>query len=266
MAVVSKNFRGFIPQFLHALVLPIFFFAFMLIYRPFGISEYLGDEWFAVHITMLSCIILLCETAARVLYYFLALKINYTIYAFWCLAETVFTSFFVALYIWLVLHYDMPYLEVFGTSFKCLGFVLVIPYTILALALSLYEFHYLSLSPDDNTIQRIRFYDNKHNLKIVLTADSILYISAEQNYVTIVYNDNGIEREYTLRTSMKAIDEICQENGLVRCHRSYYINPSFVKVLRKDKEGVIFAEMDSRGMVRIPVSKTYYDRLAELLY
>ena len=65
---------------------------------------------------------------------------------------------------------------------------------------------------------------------------------------------------------MKAIDEICQENGLVRCHRSYYINPSFVKVLRKDKEGVIFAEMDSRGMVRIPVSKTYYDRLAELLY
>ena len=65
---------------------------------------------------------------------------------------------------------------------------------------------------------------------------------------------------------MKAIDEICQENGLVRCHRSYYINPSFVQVLRKDKEGVIFAEMDSRGMVRIPVSKTYYDRLAELLY
>ena len=97
MAVVSKNFRGFIPQFLHALVLPIFFFAFMLIYRPFGISEYLGDEWFAVHITMLSCIILLCETAARVLYYFLARKINYTIYPFWCLAEAIYTAFFVAL-------------------------------------------------------------------------------------------------------------------------------------------------------------------------
>ena len=81
----------------------------------------------------------------------------------------------------------------------------------------------------------------------------------------IVYTENGTEREYTLRSSMKAIDEMCQDNGLVRCHRSYYINPAYVKVLRKDKEGVIFAEMDSRNVIRIPVSKTYYDHLAELL-
>ena len=265
MAQISKNFRGFIPQVLHAIVLPVFFFAFMLIYRPLGIFEYLGSEWFAVHLTIMSCIILLCIAAARTLYYFLALKINFTLYALWCFAETIFTSFFVGLYIWLVLHYDLPYFEVVGSSFQFLSFVMVIPYTILALSLRLYEYHYASLTPADNSIQRIRFYDNKHNLKIVLTADSILYITAEQNYVTIVYNDNGIEREYTLRNSMKAIDELCQENGLVRCHRSYYINPSFVKVLRKDKEGVIFVEMDSKGMIRIPVSKTYYDHLAELL-
>ena len=265
MAQVSKNFRGVIPQVLHVVVLPIFFFAFMLIYRPCGIFEFLGNEWFAVHLTILSCIILLCIVAFRSLYYFLSLKINYTLYAFWCLAETILTSFFIGLYIWLVLHYEMPYLEVVGASFKFLSFVMVIPYTILALALRLYEYHYASLAPTDNLSHRIRFYDNKHNLKIVLTADSILYISAEQNYVTIVYIDNGIEREYSLRTSMKAIDELCQDNGLVRCHRSYYINPSYVKVLRKDKEGVIFAEMDSSGIARIPVSKTYYDHIAELL-
>ena len=215
--------------------------------------------------TMLSCIILLCEIAVRSIYYFLALKLNYILYILWCFAEIIFTSFFLALYIWLVLHDEMQYFEVVGTSFKFLAFVMVIPYTILALSLRLFAYHNASLAPEDNSIQRIRFYDNKHNLKIVLTSDSILYITAEQNYVTIVYNDNGIEREYTLRTSMKAIDELCQENGLVRCHRSFYINPSFVKVLRKDKEGVIFAEMDSKGIIRIPVSKTYYEHLAELL-
>lgn len=265
MATVSKAFRGFVPQVLHVIVLPVFFFAFMLIYRPFGIIDLLGKEWFAVHLTMLSCIILLCEIAVRSIYYFLALKLNYMLYVLWCFAEIIFTSFFVALYIWLVLHDEMQYFEVVGTSFQFLAFVMVIPYTILALSLRLFAYHNASLAPEDNSIQRIRFYDNKHNLKIVLTSDSILYITAEQNYVTIVYNDNGIEREYTLRTSMKAIDELCQENGLVRCHRSYYINPSFVKVLRKDKEGVIFAEMDSKGMIRIPVSKTYYDHLSELL-
>ncbi len=265
MATVSKAFRGFVPQVLHVIVLPVFFFAFMLIYRPFGIIDFLGKEWFAVHLTMLSCIILLCEIAVRSIYYILALKLNYMLYVLWCFAEIIFTSFFVALYIWLVLHSEMPYFEVVGTSFKILSLVMAIPYTIIALSLRLFAYHNASLAPEDNSIQRIRFYDNKHNLKIVLTSDSILYITAEQNYVTIVYNDNGIEREYTLRTSMKAIDELCQENGLVRCHRSYYINPSFVKVLRKDKEGVIFAEMDSKGMIRIPVSKTYYDHLSELL-
>ena len=266
MATVSKIFRKFVPQLLHTLVLPIFFFAFILIYRPNGVYEFLGHEWFAVHLTILSCIIFLAEVLARLAYYFLSLKINYTLYSFWCLAEILFMAFFVALYLWLALHREMHYFEVVSTSFKYLFLVLIIPYTILALSLRVNEYHYAAHNPEDASVQRIRFYDVKHNLKIVLTPDSILYISAEQNYVTIVYNDNGTEREYTLRNSMKAIDEICQENGLVRCHRSYYINPSFVKVLRKDKEGVIFAEMDSKGMIRIPVSKKFYDHLAELLY
>ena len=265
MASVSSIFRKFVPQLLHALVLPIFFFAFMLIYRPLGVYEYLGSEWFAVHLTIVCCIVFLAEILIRLLYYFLSLRISYTVYAFWCLAEVLFMTFFVALYLWLALHRELHYFEVVSTSFKYLSLVLVIPYTILALSLRVHEYHKEKLNPDEKSVQRMRFYDEKHNLKIVLTPDSVLYISAEQNYVTIVYTDNGTEREYTLRNSMKAIDEICQDNGLVRCHRSYYINPSFVRVLRKDKEGVIYAEMDSKGTVRIPVSKKFYGQLSDLL-
>ena len=265
MAIVSKVFRRFVPQLLHTLVLPIFFFAFMLIYRPFGVYEYLGHEWFAVHLTIVSCIIFLAEIITRLVYYFLLKRINYTVYSFWCLTEVLFMTFFVALYLWLALHRELYYFEVVSTTFKYLSLVLVIPYSILALSLRVYEYHDAANNPEDYNTQRMRFYDEKHNLKIVLTPDSILYISAEQNYVSIVYNDNGTEREYTLRNSMKAIDEICQDNGLVRCHRSYYINPSYVRVLRKDKEGVIFAEMDSKGMIRIPVSKKFYNHLSDLL-
>ena len=64
---------------------------------------------------------------------------------------------------------------------------------------------------------------------------------------------------------MKAIDELCQDNGLLRCPRSYYINPSHVKVLRKDKEGVVYAELDEKDVMHIPVTKKYYDRLSDLL-
>ena len=265
MANVSKIFGRFVPQVLHMIVLPIFFFIFMLVYRPFGVSEYLGSEWFAVHLTMYSCILLLSVVVTRIAYYYLRMQLNYILYSCWCLGEAVVASLFSALYLWLVIYPDVPYLEVVSTSFKFLAMVLAIPYTIIALAMVIYEYRNTAQTSEDS-LKRIRFYDSKHNLKIVLTPDSILYIAAEINYVTITYTDNGKEKDYTLRASMKSIDEICQENGLVRCHRSYYINPSYVKVLRKDKEGVIFAEMESKNNIRIPVSKTYYTHLAELLY
>ena len=248
------------------IVLPVFFFAFMLIYKPFDVVSYMGGEWFAVHLTIISSIVLLAVIGTRLLYFFLKLRINYTIYALWCVGEILFISLFAGLYLWLALHKGLPYFEVVSTAFKYLCFALIIPYSILALSMRVYEFHYASLMPDDNSLHRIRFYDIKHNLKIVLTPDSICYITANENYVTITYNENGSEKDYSLRTSMKAIDELCQENGLVRCHRSYFINPSYVKVLRKEKEGVIFVEMESRNAIRIPVSKKYYDRLAEFLY
>lgn len=265
MATVSKIFNRFVPQLLHMIVLPIFFFLFMLIYRPFGISQYLGTEWFAVHLTIFSCIVLLSIIVTRLLYYYLHMQINYTLYSCWCLGEALFASLMSGLYLWLVIYPESQYLEVVSTAFKCLALVLVIPFTILALAMIIYEYRNAAMM-NEEAAKRIRFYDSKRNLKIVLTPDSILYIAADVNYVTIAYTDNGKEKEYSLRASMKSIDEICQENGLVRCHRSYYINPAFVKVLRKDKEGVIFAEMESTCNIRIPVSKTYYNHLSELLY
>ena len=64
---------------------------------------------------------------------------------------------------------------------------------------------------------------------------------------------------------MKALEELCQENGLVRCHRSFYVNPSHIKVLRKDKEGIVYAELDAKDVMHIPVTKRYYDHLSEML-
>ncbi len=84
-------------------------------------------------------------------------------------------------------------------------------------------------------------------------------------FSNIYYAENGKLRSYVLRSSMKALDELCQDHGMVRCHRSYYVNPRHVTVLRKDKEGVVYAELDSSEAMRIPVTKRYYDRLSEML-
>ncbi len=265
MSQVSRIFRRFIPQLLHMIVLPVFFFAFMLVYRPVNSIEFMGGEWFGVHLTICSCIVLLSAIILRLLYYYLPLKINYSLYIFWCLAEIIFMAFFVALYIWLVRHKPMPYFEAFTLSFKYVFLTLLIPYVILALSLRLYEYHDKSDEEASASLQRMRFYDDRHNLKIVLTPADVLYITAEENYVNIFYTENDRLRTYVLRSSMKALEELCQENGLVRCHRSYYVNPAHVKVLRKDKEGIVYAELDAKDAMHIPVTKRYYDNLSEML-
>lgn len=266
MTQIPKIYRKFIPQLLHMIVLPLFFFFFMLVYRPFSVSSFIGREWLSVHLTIISCILLLCIGATRILYYFTPLKLNYTLYALWCIGEILFASFFMALYLWLVQHKSHQYFEVVGECFQYAGMTLVIPYSIIALSLRIMQFKMSAEQLSDDAAPRMRFYDHKHNLKLVLTPSSILYIAAEENYVNIFYTDNGKVRTYVLRSSMRAIDELCVENGMCRCHRSFYINPLHVKVLRKDAEGIIYAELDASDVRHIPVSKKYYERLTELLY
>ena len=59
-----------------------------------------------------------------------------------------------------------------------MAMVLAIPYTILAQAMDIYEYRNAAESHEES-LKRIRFYDSKHNLKIVLTPSSIMYIAAE---------------------------------------------------------------------------------------
>ena len=262
---IPRVFRRFVPQLLHVIVLPIFFFAFMIIYRPFNIMGFLGKEWFGVHIAIMTSIVLLCILMTRLIYYYVPMKLNYTLYIFWNVAEAVFTSFFVALYLWLVLGMPMPYFEVLILAIQYVLMTLIIPYAIIALSMRIVEYGRRNSSDEDEAQHRMRFYDDKHNLKLVVQSDTLLYIQADINYVNIYYTENSRVRSFMLRSSMKALDELCQDHGLIRCHRSFYINPPHVKVLRKDKEGVIYAELDAKDVRHIPVTKRYYERLSEML-
>ena len=191
MRQIPRIYRRFIPQLLHMIVLPVFFFTFMLIYEPFDSVDFLGREWFGVHLTIISCITLLSVILMRLLYYFLPLSLTYALYTSWCITEIVFTSFFAALYLWLVLDQPMQYFEVLAVSFQYISFALVIPYIILALSLRIYEYNEKSTGQADSASQRMRFYDEKHNLKIVL--DSVFKEAVTSRYsraefvVTVVH-------------------------------------------------------------------------------
>ncbi len=263
MAQVPRLFRRFMPQLIHMIVLPLFFFLFILIYRPFGLNGFFGNELFGVHVTVIACIIFSCIVFTRLLYYYLPLKLNFTLYIVWCFAEVFFISLFTALYLWMMQKSPGSYFDLLSRSFEFILFTLAYAYAILALSMRIHDL--MNVKNEPSNASRMRFYDSNHNLKFVSTAATILYIGAEENYINIYYTDNGKVKCYVLRNSMKSVDELCLSNGLVRCHRSFYVNPTHVRVLRKEKEGVVLAELDMDDVRDIPVSKKFYNNLAEML-
>ena len=123
------------------------------------------------------------------------------------------------------------------------------------------------LYPDEKEVPEedlMRFQDTTGRLKLVIAHDVILFIEAKENYVTIYYLDGNKVKEYSLRQSMRGIEDLMQKHGIIRCQRSYYVNPRHVTVLRRDKEGFIWAEIEAGGR-QVPVSPKYYEELSKIL-
>ena len=140
--------------------------------------------------------------------------------------------------------------------------VLSLPYVIISLSVVASEANDVN-EPSEGGL--IRFYDNTQKLKLVVAADAVMYVKAEENYVRIKYLENGMIKDYVLRNTMKSLEPTLQKYGMVRCQRSFFVNPKHVKVLRKDKQGVVVAELNVSGADTIPISPKYYDALERML-
>jgi len=77
--------------------------------------------------------------------------------------------------------------------------------------------------------------------------------------------DQGRTRKFVLRSSIRALEETLSKHGLVRCHRSYFINPAFIKIVHRDSAGLIVAELKQGGFESIPISRKYQDEITRLL-
>ena len=264
---LPEIFKKFAAQSLYFSIVPFFFLIFAAIYKPFDTDTILSTPKasYSFNSAMIMCIILLVTLASRMILYFTRvirhLSMNW--YRVWCIGEIVVCAFFVALYVALIGKFNLQYLELLVYSAAYLFLVLLFPYLILDLALNLTAAKRANVA--DATDSKLRFYDNRHTLKFVVSAENILFIKADENYITIHYNEGDKRKTYDMRCSMKSVEDVCEENGIMRCHRSYFINPKHIKALRKDKENAIVAELDTADDTLIPISKRYYDPLVQVL-
>lgn len=269
-----------IPQYLVGkrniirLILFTSFFAlvFINIYSPFG-----ADRWYNVtrleFLTYSSFVILtgvLVVVLSRIIMYHVCLKKTITLgqYLIWIFVEVMFMALFYSVFEKFILKDTRLFEELVKLSARNTALVLLFPYSVMWLYLAyrdkkdqireLTE----SRSFSDNPRDMYPFYDDKSTLKFSVNKDSLLYIEATENYVNIYYLNKGKVSKYLLRDTMKKMEEIFAGTAVIRCHRSYMINSEKVKVIRKEKEGLVL-ELDNQAVRDIPVTRTYVENVIQ---
>lgn len=267
MEKLRKTLLGGVSAVAHTLIVPLFAFVFTVLYRPFGIATALeiGGADYTFNITMLYCILLGSVAITRTLLFAFRSKINPTTltYGVLCLGEVVVASLFGALYVTLMAGGATTYFEYVGGVFSRLGGIVVYPYVVLYLCLELRAATLIEEEVDSSAL--IKFYDEYQKLKLVIDSSAVVFLRSEENYVNIHYTDGGRTKKFVLRSSMRALEEQMVRHGLVRCHRSYFLNPDHVKMIRKEPSGLVVAELNVEGLEPIPISRKYQDEVTKLL-
>lgn len=114
--------------------------------------------------------------------------------------------------------------------------------------------------------QEIKKYKTNHEEKIVVKstlkkesftvlAEDIVYIKSEDNYVNIYYIEEEELQKKIIRNTLSSLHT--QLNHLLKVHRSYLINPTFIiSVEGNAQKGSIHLKYIEE---KLPVSKTYFD-------
>ena len=251
----------------HSLVIPFFILVFTIYYRPYVVYEHLSmdNASFTFNATILFSIVLVSLSITRGwLYLFGRFRgISTVFYLVWCFAEILVAALFCSLYL-VLMSDDLSFFETAGKSFINLLAMAVYPCGFLWFG---FEVHARSgdapVQTDDGSL--IRFYDEYKKLRLVIAPEAVMFIKSEDNYVQIHYLDRYRTKKFILRSSMRALEEDLSRRGLVRCHRSYFINPSFIKIVHRDPSGLIVAELNQDGFESIPISRKYQDEITRLL-
>lgn len=264
MSKIPSSVLSLTTMFLHVLAMPVFFMGFIMIYQSRWMIRLLeaNHDMMVFSTLIVTCILIgvMCASRIPMTVCRKHIHLNWWQYTLWSLGEVIVFSCFAALFLAL-LHGSCGYFPALGQCL-CMAFaILPYPYIIFAVWMAW-------LRPDEQEAAEenlVRFADNTGRLKLVIANNVILYIEAQENYISVHYMEGDTYKEYSLRQTMRGIEDLMARHGIVRCQRSYFINPRHIKVLRRDKEGMIQAELDVANTRHVPVSPKYYEQLSKML-
>lgn len=251
----------------------LFALIFINLYAPFGV-----ESWYKVTRVELffysSLVILtgvLVVVISRIIMYHYSNRHPITLFQFilWVLAEILFMAIFYSLFEDLILNDKRSFDTLLKNSIMNTALVLLLPYTLQWLYFSWKDQKikleaFKESSPSEETIRNmIAFNDEKGIMQLSIKFDQLLYIEASGNYINIAYSHNNKMRKTLIRNTLKEIENAHPNSDLIRCHRSFIVNFSNVKLMRKTKEGLVL-ELEASEPIEIPVSKSYIDKVMQI--
>jgi DNA-binding LytR/AlgR family response regulator len=255
-----------------------FALVFINIYSPFGVDKWLNytDVQLFFYSSIVILIGMLVIVISRILMYMLTRirSLKYLTYAAWIAGEIVVLALVYALIQWFFIRVGNNFMIMFRNSIRTTAYIILLPYLISWLYLS-FKDKYLTLEKIENkhtgyplsdipgkktgaSPSMISFRDEKGVLKFSVKKEDLFYIEAADNYIIVRYLANRKPAKYMIRNTLKRIEQEMPDTGLVRCHRSFVVNIDTVKVIRKEKEGLIIG-FESPEDITVPISKTYID-------
>ena len=268
--IPDSYFKGSIIA-IYVLLIPMYAFFFLVGARPFHLDDFMmvTQNQLAFRAAIMASIELVVVLISRLIMLLVRSKkeLTYTGFVIWELMEGLSITMFCALFVWLMDKRTMAYMDLVPKMFLITFTILLFPYVIVALwsevkdretriaknRITIEKYASGQIGREDSTLP---FLDEKKALKLAVTANAILYVEAADNYVNICYLNNDKLIRYPLRSSMRSIEQICESNNIVRCHRSYYVNLRKIRAIQKGSEG-LFAELTYPAAPHIPISITY---------
>ncbi len=249
----------------------LFALLFINVYAPFGVKFWFSvNKWqllFYSSLIILTGVIIV--VISRIIMYQLYKNkpLSYLKYFLWVAAEIFLMALFYALFELIYLDDKRSFYEILKISVQNTALVILLPYSVLWLYFS-YEdkkkfIENISENPTatiDKSTLLIPFYDEKGILRISIKYNNLLYLEANDNYVNIYHEAQGKIENFLLRNSLKKIENTMQKYHLLRCHRSYMVNFSKIRMIYKNSMGFII-ELECNEKIQIPVSKNYVENV-----
>ena len=115
----------------------------------------------------------------------------------------------------------------------------------------------------DGSEQLFIFTSANSKDKIALPIQNILFLEAQDNYVMLRFIDGDIPGRHLLRSTLSRMEQELSETPIMRCHRSYLVNPDNVSSFKGNNHRLelSFSKLDDR----IPVSRKFTEAISARL-